>query len=150
MVCCSNIESSFSNEIKYHVDIDSKLNTSTIKVPSLILQPFLENAIWHGLSTKNENKEIFLNIDKPNNNHVRISITDNGIGRKASRKLKNEKKIKRQSVGIDITRARLENFSKNYNDDYNLEIIDLFDDGVASGTKVLLSVPIKTSTLKIA
>jgi len=151
MALYMNIENiRFSNEIKYHVDIDSKLNTSTIKVPSLILQPFLENAIWHGLSTKNENKEIFLNIDKPNNNHVRISITDNGIGRKASRKLKNEKKIKRQSVGIDITRARLENFSKNYNDDYNLEIIDLFDDGVASGTKVLLSVPIKTSTLKIA
>ena len=146
-----NIENiRFSNGINYHVNIDPNVNTSTVKVPSLILQPFLENAIWHGLSTKSENKEITINIEKTNHSHVSISITDNGIGRKASQKIKNEKKLKRQSVGIEITKARLENFSKNFNDDYALDIIDLFEAGKPTGTKVVLSIPTKQSSLKIA
>jgi LytS/YehU family sensor histidine kinase len=151
MALYMNIENiRFSNEIKYQVNIDPNINTSTIKVPSLILQPFLENAIWHGLSAKSKDREIQMSIAKKDRSHVLISITDNGIGRAASQKIKNEKKLKRQSVGLEITKARLENFSKNYNDDYNLEIVDLIEDGKPTGTTILVSIPIKISDLKIA
>lgn len=140
-----NIENiRFSNEIDYKEIIDKHLNTSSIKVPSLILQPFLENAIWHGLSAKTQNKKIELVAQKTHDNHVTITITDNGIGRVASEKIKNEKKIKRQSVGINITKARLENFSKDFKEDYSLEIIDLYDKNhFATGTQVILNIPIK-------
>lgn len=151
MALYMNIENiRFSNEIKYNVTIAPNVNTSTIKVPSLILQPFLENAIWHGLSTKSDDKKIILNIEKNSDNYVSISITDNGIGRETSNKIKNEKKLKRQSVGIAITKARLENFSKNFNDDYALEIIDLIEEGEPKGTKVILNIPTKQIKLKIA
>jgi len=140
-----NIENiRFSNEIDYQEKIDESLNTSSIKVPSLILQPFLENAIWHGLSSKTQNKKIELVAKKTHDNHVSITITDNGIGRVASEKIKNEKKIKRQSVGLNITKARLENFSKTFKEDYSIDIIDLYDDNnMACGTQVILNIPIK-------
>ncbi len=151
MALYMNIENiRFSNEIAYRVDVAPEINTSIIKVPSLILQPFLENAIWHGLSTKSDNKEIHLTVKRKDSNHVSIFITDNGIGRNASQKIKNDKKLKRQSVGIDITKARLENFAKNFNDDYKLEIIDLYDNGKPSGTTIVLNIPTRHSNLKIA
>lgn len=140
-----NIENiRFSNEIDYQEIIDKNLNISSIKVPSLILQPFLENAIWHGLSAKTQNKKIELVAKQSHHNHVTITITDNGIGRVAAEKIRSEKKIKRQSVGLNITKARLENFSKDYNEDYSIKIIDLYDENnIASGTQVVLNIPIK-------
>lgn len=145
MALYMNIENiRFSNEITYQVHIDETLNISSIKIPSLILQPFLENAIWHGLSAKTQNKKIKLVAKREQDRHVTISITDNGIGRVASEKIKNEKKLKRHSVGLHITKARLENFSKNFKENYTLEIIDLYNqDNLAIGTRVILQIPIK-------
>ncbi len=132
----------FSNEIDYQEIIDPSLNIASIKVPSLILQPFLENAIWHGLSAKTLNKKIELVAKQGNHTHVVITITDNGIGRAAAEKIRSEKKIKRQSVGLNITKARLENFSKDFNEDYSIKIIDLYDENkIASGTQVVLNIP---------
>lgn len=146
-----NIENiRFSNAINYSVSIDNSINPALIKVPSLILQPFLENAIWHGLSSKSENKKIHLEVKDKNPNYVTVIITDNGIGRKASQKIKNTKKLKRQSLGLEITNARLENFSKNYTYDYNLKIVDLYQEGEASGTQVILNIPTRINSLKIA
>ena len=69
-------------------------------------------------------------------------ITDNGIGRAASERIKLGKVLKRNSVGIDITKDRLLNFSRDFQNSFNLEIIDLFKgDGGANGTKILLHIP---------
>lgn len=146
-----NIENiRFSNAINYSVTVDDSINPALIKVPSLILQPFLENAIWHGLSSKTEDKKISLNVTNNNPNYVTIIITDNGIGRDASQNIIKNKKIKRQSLGLEITNARLENFSKNYTYDYELEIIDLQESGKATGTQVIVTIPTKINSLKIA
>lgn len=146
-----NIENiRFSNAIDYSVSIDETINPTLIKVPSLILQPFLENAIWHGLSSKSENKKIRLEVKDKNPNYVTVVITDNGIGRKASQKIKDTKKLKRQSLGLEITNARLENFSKNYTYDYNLNIVDLYESDEATGTQVILNIPTRINSLKIA
>lgn len=151
MLLYVNIENiRFSNAIEYSVSIDDSINPTLIKVPSLILQPFLENAIWHGLSSKSENKKIHLEVKDNNPNYVTVVITDNGIGRKASQKIKETKKLKRQSLGLEITNARLENFSKNYTYDYNLKIVDLYESGEASGTQVILNIPTRINSLKIA
>jgi len=72
---------------------------------------------------------------------VCISIFDNGIGREAAEKIKISKVLKRKSVGIDITKERLANFSRDYVNSFHLEIIDLFESGKAAGTKVLLLIP---------
>ncbi|WP_296380132.1 tetratricopeptide repeat protein [Winogradskyella sp.] len=137
-----NIENiRFSNEIDFTINVDESINTEVTKVPSLILQPFIENALWHGLSSKPENKKIELNVLKNSPNFITFEIIDNGIGRIASKKIKDNKRLKRKSLGIDITKARLANFSKTFPNSYTLKIEDLYNQETPSGTKVLLQIP---------
>ena len=132
----------FSNEINFHISIDADIDTHTVRIPSLILQPFLENALWHGLSSKQGEKNINVHISSDKKGYIHIAITDNGIGRAASEKLKANKVLKRKSVGIEITKERLANFAKEYQNSFYLEIVDLYDQsGKASGTKVMLHLP---------
>jgi tetratricopeptide (TPR) repeat protein len=152
MTLYMNIENiRFDNEIQYKIEIDENVNAENIKVPSLILQPFLENALWHGLSSKTKNKEIHVHIEKPKHNSVSIYITDNGIGRVASEKINKQKTLQRKSVGISITKERLDNLSKQFTNDYKLEIIDLYDaNNLASGTKVVIEIPTEEIKLRTA
>ncbi|WP_339751263.1 tetratricopeptide repeat protein [uncultured Winogradskyella sp.] len=137
-----NIENiRFSNEIDFSINVDESINIEIIKVPSLVLQPFLENALWHGLSSKSEDKKVELNVIKKSPDYITVEIIDNGIGRIASRKIKDLKKLKQKSVGIDITKARLANFSEAFVNSYNLEIEDLYNNKTPSGTKVVLQIP---------
>ncbi|MEO9893700.1 tetratricopeptide repeat protein [Aurantibacter sp.] len=137
-----NIENiRFSNEINFVITIDNDVDPHVIKIPSLILQPFLENALWHGLSPKEGEKNITLHISREKM-YINIAITDNGIGREAAEKIKQSKVLKRKSVGIDITKERLANFSRDFQNSFDIEIIDLYDDdGIPSGTKVILHIP---------
>lgn len=139
-----NIENiRFSNEIDFKIKIDEKINPENVRVPSLILQPFLENSLWHGLSSKADDKRIELDIKKQSDDYITISITDNGVGRKVSNERKLNKTLQRDSVGIEITKERLFNFSKRFARMYDLKIEDLFDhQNKASGTKVILNIPI--------
>ncbi|WP_256259896.1 tetratricopeptide repeat-containing sensor histidine kinase [Winogradskyella luteola] len=138
-----NIENiRFDNEIDFKINVDESLNTEITKVPSLILQPFLENALWHGLSSKPNDKKIILNVFKNSSDYITVEIIDNGIGRIASKKIKDNKKLKRKSVGIDITKARLANFSKAFEHSYTLDIDDLYESDTPSGTRVTLNIPV--------
>lgn len=133
----------FSNEIKFSFKVDENINLQTIKVPPLVLQPFLENALWHGLSSKKEDKKIIVSIQKIHQNYIEIIIEDNGIGRKASAKIKSEKTINRKSIGINLTEDRLTNFVKNRKNEYTISYEDLIDKNqTAIGTKVILKIPL--------
>ena len=139
-----NIENiRFSNEIDFQIKINDDIDPHTIRIPSLILQPFLENALWHGLSSKEGTKKIVVDIHSVSDDGlIRISISDNGIGRAAAEEIKSSKVLKRNSVGIDITKDRLLNFSRDYQNSFNLQIIDLFnDDGSVAGTNIVLDIP---------
>ena len=138
-----NIENiRFSDEINFKVTVAKEIDAEQVKIPSLVLQPFLENAIWHGLSSKEGKKKVWLNVYKFDAYHLGIDITDNGVGRNASEKIKENRILKRKSVGIDITTERLANFSKDYQNDFEVSITDLFNDsGKAEGTKITLQIP---------
>jgi sensor histidine kinase YesM len=134
----------FSNDIEFNIKVDENLNLKLIKVPPLVLQPFLENALWHGLSSKKQDKKILVSIDKINSEFLQIIIEDNGIGRKASAKIKAEKVINRKSIGINLTKDRLANFVKNLKNNYIIIYEDLEDDNKkALGTKVILKIPLQ-------
>nr|WP_298995786.1 tetratricopeptide repeat protein [uncultured Allomuricauda sp.] len=138
-----NIENiRFSNEIDFNITIDKDICPDNIKIPSLTLQPFLENSLWHGLSPKEGEKMIHLNIKKKGDHHINIEIVDNGIGRTAAETNKENRVLKRKSVGIRITKERLANFAKDYQNKFDIHIVDLFDDGgQPQGTKVILEIP---------
>ena len=142
-----NIENiRFENQIEFKIEVDKDINTANIKVPSLILQPFLENALWHGLSSKTHDKKIVLHVFRASNDYINISIKDNGIGRKESEKINSLKVLKRKSVGIAITKARLANFSKRFSKDYKFTIEDLYNTkNRPEGTNVVLQIPVPSS-----
>ena len=133
----------FSNEIDFNINVDENINLETIKIPPLVLQPFLENSIWHGLSSKKGNKKIKVYVSKKTSNHIQIEVEDNGIGRIASAKIKSEKSINRKSIGINLTKERLTNFVKNYNNNFSIVYEDLKDSKKTTGTKVILKIPLK-------
>ena len=139
-----NIENiRLDKEIEYKVNISEEIDPAHIKIPSLLLQPFLENAIWHGLSSKVGNKTIEINITRPKSGYIDLSISDNGVGRNASQRLKHDRVIKRKSVGIDITEERLANFAKDFQNSYDISIRDLYGaDGGPAGTEVNLRIPV--------
>ena len=138
-----NIENiRFSEGIDYSINVEDGIDPERVKIPSLVLQPFLENAIWHGLSAKEGEKKLWLNISRKDDIHMLISIIDNGVGRAVSEKIKENRVLKRKSVGIDNTKERLANFAKDYQYGFDVEIIDLYnDEGNAKGTKVVLEIP---------
>ncbi|MFT7001096.1 MAG: tetratricopeptide (TPR) repeat protein, partial [Spirosomataceae bacterium] len=108
-----NIENiRFSNKINYSINVDERINPDSIKIPSLILQPFIENAIWHGLSLKEGEKNLDIHVYASNDDRVVIKIIDNGIGRKRSGEIKARKTLNQASVGIELTTERLKNFFK--------------------------------------
>jgi tetratricopeptide (TPR) repeat protein len=138
-----NIENiRFSNEINFNIHVKDDIDTHHVKIPSLILQPFLENALWHGLSSKDGAKNIDLEIKKGINGFIEIVITDNGVGRDAAEKIKDSKILKRKSVGIDITKERLANFSRDYENYFHVDIIDKFDEETNPiGTQIVIYIP---------
>lgn len=132
-----------SNEVNYIENIDPNVNIERIKVPPLILQPFLENSIWHGLSSKKGKKEVSLSVTKISDEFIQIDIVDNGIGRDAAMKIRKNKSLNRRSIGIDLTKERLRNFANEYANNYSLIYTDIIDEeGNPKGTKVSLKIPI--------
>ncbi len=139
-----NIENiRFSNKIRFGIHIEEGIKTEHIRIPSLILQPFIENAIWHGLSSKEGEKVLDLTVSKDEKDgFLNIEIEDNGIGRERSAEIKSRKTLKNKSVGIDLTRERLSNYFKASQKDYQLEIQDMVDpEGEPMGTRVVLRIP---------
>ncbi len=132
----------FSNEIDFQIKVEEGIDTQQVKIPSLILQPFLENALWHGLSSKEGSKEILLHVRRDGEAFIIIEIRDNGVGREAAAKIKEGRVLKRKSVGIDITKERLANFSKDFEHSFEIAFVDLYDaEDRAAGTKVVLRIP---------
>lgn len=134
----------FKNDIQYVLEVDQTIDPHTIKVPALFLQPFVENAIWHGLSTKKGKKEIRIKISKlAVQEYIEISIQDNGIGKKASMEKAMENPFTKNPIGLSLTRDRLDLFSKKTGKDYGYIMEDLFheDNRTPLGTRVLVKIP---------
>ena len=133
----------FNGELQFEVEKDEGLFLEDIKLPSLILQPFLENAIWHGLPLATE-KKLRILIEKPEVHKVAIYVEDSGIGRQRSQEFNTQKLHKRKSVGIKMTRERLNIFYKNFSGSYSLKFEDLVHPGgEPAGTRVNLILPLK-------
>ncbi len=128
----------FSQGFDYEFLISEKVDTFSIEIPSMIIQPYVENAIWHGLMHKPQKGLLTIKID-PTENGICCIIQDNGIGRKESLRLKDPNNKSHKSSAMAITEQRLRILKETTGHDYRVEIVDLKDDeGNITGTKVLL------------
>lgn len=126
------------NRFSYKIEINPEIDAGNIEIAPLIIQPFVENAIIHGLVPKKENCFLSVRISKITGEKLLCVVEDNGVGRKYSAKMKQEKGMSHKSYGMSITKRRLETLTKISNDDFSVEIIDLYDNNVPAGTKVNL------------
>ena len=129
--------SRFSDKFDYTVKVDKHIDVAAFQIPPMLLQPYIENAIWHGLRYKDEKG--FLNIDlkQKDQESIEITIADNGIGRKKSAKLKTQNQKKQRSKGMGNIKKRVEILNDMYKDKVDVFIQDMYDD--ESGTKVVLT-----------
>jgi Histidine kinase/Y_Y_Y domain/Two component regulator propeller len=132
-------------KFKYEINIDESLYEIIYFIPSMIVQPFVENAILHGLRHKREEEgELFLNV-KVSTSQIVINVIDNGIGREAAQKIKNFKPIEKQSVGLKLTEERIKKLNEIYEGKAYLKIIDIAQ-GVDKGTIVEIGLPLLTQS----
>ena len=110
-----------------------------IELPPLVLQPYVENAIWHGVMHLDGNGKISVRTSEDDHG-IYIEIQDNGVGRKRAAELKVNKDQK-QSMGMDITQKRIQSLNEILGAQPTIEIIDLYEDQKASGTLVKISIP---------
>jgi len=131
------------NGIDFKVKIDESIDIYNLKIPPMLLQPFIENAIKHGITDIEGKGEIVLKIEQNGENLI-CSVVDNGIGRKASEaKKKKSVQAEHRSMGMEITQNRLRNIWKKYGEKHEILITDLIDNsGKALGTSVQLIIPL--------
>ncbi|WP_204345666.1 tetratricopeptide repeat-containing sensor histidine kinase [Psychroserpens algicola] len=125
----------FENRFDYCIEVDDTLDVDNILIPPMILQPFLENSIIHGLNKNTEKGQIIISF-KDQNNMIVCSVDDNGVGRQNSESATSN--TSNTSMGIAITKSRIDIINKLKNTNGDLKIIDK-----AKGTRVEVSLPIQ-------
>lgn len=132
----------FRNRFSYDITLSTDLNPEGYEVPPMLIQPFVENAIWHGLNQRDAGGKVTIHVSKQADS-LRCVVEDNGIGRVAAGKLRAAQKIKRKSMGMGITAERIDIINKLYDTHNEVTIEDLYDaKGQAAGTRVILDIPI--------
>lgn len=129
----------FNEKFDYEISIDDALDGDAVLVPNMLLQPHLENAIWHGLRYK-EGKG-FLKLDfKLKNNMVKVIVDDNGIGLTKSRELKTTNQKVHESRGMTNTRERISLLNELYKKNISLKISE--KENPETGTRIEISFPL--------
>lgn len=132
----------FDDKFAYQLNIDSEVDTSLLKLPGTIIQPFVENAIWHGLMQKKQLGTVIIDISQTKSSLI-IKVTDDGIGREKAEEIKSKTGQNQNSMGVKITTARLDAITKLYKISCTAHIEDLKDThGEAKGTRVTISLPL--------
>lgn len=133
----------FDDDFEYTINSNEQLFNMDIKIPSMIIQPYIENAIKHGLLHKKGIKKLELDFSlSKNNNYLNITIEDNGIGREASMEI-NKNKQKHKSFATKAIDRRIELLNKQMIKPIELKIIDYtLDKDFKTGTKIILKIPI--------
>ncbi|HEY4874723.1 MAG TPA: histidine kinase, partial [Puia sp.] len=131
----------FNNKFSYHTVLDPELLNGDYRVPSLLVQPYLENAILHGIAhSDKQNLHIILSAFLEND-FIKYTIEDNGVGRKLAAQYNRQNKPNHKSVGLEITKERINIFNEPLNGSPNVHIIDLTgDDDIPNGTRVEIKI----------
>jgi Histidine kinase len=133
----------FRGKVKHEINISDDVDVSFIQIPPLLIQPFVENAIWHGLMHKEEGGTIKITITQPTENILLVEVIDDGIGREKAMEYKSKSATKHKSYGMKITADRIELINQMYQTNTNVQVVDLINNkNEVVGTKVIIEIPI--------
>lgn len=134
----------FRDKLQYLIDIDEDLNPKEIEMPAMLLQPYVENAIWHGIKPKAGTGLVKVQVEREGKFLI-CTVKDNGIGRTKSAEIKSASVLQQKSVAMKINQERLNVVGRAKG--AKVDITDLYDeDGTACGTKVTIRLPYKSIT----
>jgi len=131
----------FDHRFSFKISVAPEIDIEVVKVPPLIIQPYAENAIWHGLMHKEEKGQLDIEIFQENDS-LYLKISDNGIGRQQATAIASKSATKHKSMGLRITANRIAMQSSNgYQSEVTINDL-LYPDGNAAGTEVLIKMPV--------
>jgi LytS/YehU family sensor histidine kinase len=133
----------FDKKFDYLINISPEVNADSIEVPPLIIQPYVENAIWHGLLHKDRAGRLSIEVSMSSESMLQCVIEDNGIGRAQARELKSKSATTRKSLGIKLTEDRISLVNRHMTMSASVDILDItLPDGQAAGTRVVINIPV--------
>ncbi len=134
----------FKEKLAYSINVNNDVETDYIEIPPLLLQPYVENAIWHGLMHKEDGGRIDINVSmQKDESLLEINIIDNGIGRARSAELRSKTATKHKSYGMKVTSERIALINQIYKTGADVCVHDLVDtNGKALGTEVTIKIPV--------
>ncbi len=127
----------FKDKFEYAITVDENLQLSEFVIPPMLLQPYVENAVWHGLRYKEEKGNLTIHFKQLDKETVTITITDDGIGRKKSKQLKTDNQKKQKSKGMGNIQKRITILNEMHKDKVDVAIHNVFDND--EGTQVVLT-----------
>lgn len=131
----------FGDSFTYSIQTTAEIEPKEINIPPMILQPFVENAIWHGLMPKEKDRSLNIIFGLYDDDILLATLKDNGIGRAASARLKSNSTSTHQSRGMSIVEERLRLLQQQYNKPFEINITDITSiDGSGAGTQVILKI----------
>jgi LytS/YehU family sensor histidine kinase len=137
----------FEDKFDYEIHCDDTISRDTVMFPSMLVQPFVENAINHGLMNKGRNALLVISFVKKADQIV-CTIDDNGIGRKKAMEMRQKSGRNNRSWGVSLSEERVQALNKLNGNNTSIKIIDKTDsDGNAAGTRVVITVSVHTNRL---
>lgn len=126
----------FKDKFDYKFSVDGTINLNEFAIPPMLLQPYVENAVWHGLRYKEQKGLLEIDFKKIDNKTVKIIIQDDGIGRTKSKEFKTENQKKQKPKGMGNTQKRIAILNEMYKDKVGVTVEDVFEN--SEGTRVEL------------
>lgn len=129
----------FQGHFEFSIEVDEEIDPNEIRIPPMMLQPFVENAIWHGLMPRQGHRQVQISFQIQGDHLLRCMVQDNGIGREAA--ARNRKNSGHESKGLTLVNERLRILQQQYQQPFEAVITDkVHPDGTAAGTTVTLLV----------
>ncbi|MGC6432484.1 MAG: histidine kinase [Jejuia sp.] len=128
----------FQDKFDYAIEVDEAIKVENFVIPPMLLQPYIENAVWHGLRYKKEKGKLNIALKQKQEDEIEIIITDDGIGRKKSKALKTANQRKQNSKGMGNIKKRVAILNDMYKDKVDVSVED-FKDEEDTGTKVVVT-----------
>lgn len=129
----------FQGKFDYSIDVDERVNIEEFQIPPMLLQPYIENAVWHGLRYKTEKGHLNITVKPKSQDEITITIADDGIGRTRSKQMKTENQKKQNSKGMNNIKKRVAILNEMYKDKVDV-MIDDFQASEDKGTKVIVTI----------
>ena len=131
------------NKFDYNIEVDQDVEADEVQIPSMIIQPFVENAIWHGIAALENKGQINIKFRMQDEKSVIVIIEDNGIGMKRSAEYSITRE-KHLHLGMEMTRKRLDLLGKKFNVPTCIKFCENSPGSPNPGTRVVLVVPVST------